>query len=102
MEGKRPPAHEPPSGTEIAMELATWGTGLGVITFALFPFLIPGLAILALGLLPLLPLLVLLPLVALPVWLVRAVRRRVRRRRASRTAPEGAGAIGRPVSNPRV
>ena len=75
-----------PSGTDVAMELATWGTGLGVITFALFPFLIPGLAIVALFALPLLPLVLIVPLVWLPVWLVRAARRRSGRRRTRQVA----------------
>ena len=57
-----------------------FGVGLGVVTFALFPFLIPGLAILALFAVPLVPLLI--PVILLiPVWLVgRAFARRLSRR----------------------
>ena len=60
-----------------------FGVGLGVITFALFPFLIPGLAILALFALPLVPLVI--PVILLiPVWLLgRALARRLSRRARS-------------------
>ena len=60
-----------------------FGVGLGIVTFALFPLLIPGIAILALFALPLLPLLI--PVILLlPVWLIgRALARRLSRRGAS-------------------
>ena len=69
-----------------------FGVGLGVITFALFPFLIPGLAILALFALPLVPLVI--PVILLiPVWLVgRAFARRLSRR--ARSGPARPGAWG--------
>ena len=48
--------------TESPLAVASmFGVGLGVITFALFPFLIPGLAVLALFAVPLLPLVVIVP-----------------------------------------
>jgi Flp pilus assembly protein TadB len=77
-----------PSTAEVANEYVVWAVGLGIVSFALFPFLLPGIAILAVFALPLLaiPLVVALPiaLVAAPVFAVRAVRRRRRRVRAER------------------
>lgn len=76
-----------------------FGVGLGVITFALFPFLIPGLAILALFALPLIPLVI--PVILLiPVWLVvRAFTRRLSRRaRSGRARP---AAWGQQAGQPR-
>jgi hypothetical protein len=60
-----------------------FGVGLGIVTFALFPLLIPGLAVLALFALPLLPLAI--PVILLiPVWLAgRALARRISRRARS-------------------
>jgi hypothetical protein len=60
-----------------------FGVGLGIVTFALFPLLIPGLAVLALFAVPLIPLLI--PVILLiPVWLAgRAVVRRLSRRARS-------------------
>ena len=75
------PADDRASGAEVAMELATWSTGLGVITFVLFPLLIPGIAVLALFALPFLPLVLLVPFVLLPLRLVRAARRAARGRK---------------------
>lgn len=76
-----------------------FGVGLGVITFALFPFLIPGLAILALFALPLVPLII--PVILLiPVWLVgRALARRLSRR--ARSGPARPGAWGPQAGQPR-
>ena len=76
-----------------------FGVGLGVITFALFPFLIPGLAILALFALPLVPLVI--PVILLiPVWLVgRALARRLSRRAPS--GPARPAAWGPQAGQPR-
>ena len=69
--------------------------GLGILTLTLFPFVLPGLAVLVIFALPLLaiPLVVALPiaLVALPVLAVRARRRR----RASARQPRAIGGIAR-------
>ncbi len=77
-----------------------FGVGLGIVTFALFPFLIPGLAILALFALPLIPLAI--PVILLiPVWLLgRALARRLTRR--ARSAPDRPGAWGQQAGQPRV
>jgi hypothetical protein len=71
--------------TESGLEVASmFGVGLGIISFALFPFLLPGIAILVLFALPLVPLLI--PVIlGIPVWL--AVRSIARRRRRKRRAP---------------
>ena len=45
-----------PETESMLQTLSAFNVGLGVITFALFPFLLPGLAILALCAVPLLPL----------------------------------------------
>jgi hypothetical protein len=69
--------------TESGLEVASmFGVGLGIISFALFPFLLPGIAILVLFALPLVPLLI--PVIlGIPVWLaVRSIARRRRKRRA--------------------
>jgi hypothetical protein len=89
-----PAPREAPSGTEVANELVVWGTGLGIITFALFPLVIPGVLVLVAFTIPLL----IVPLagglvaavIALP-WLgVRALRRRAARRpRMSPSKPRG-------------
>ena len=67
-------------------------TGLGILTFQLFPFALP-LLVLVIG--PLVPLAVVGVLLAapvvLPIWLVRTVRRaRSRRRDAARARRAGA------------
>ena len=70
--------------TESALEVASmFGVGLGIASMALFPFLIPGIALLVLFALPLIPLVI--PVILLiPVWLVgRAVYRRLSRRARS-------------------
>jgi hypothetical protein len=68
--------------------------GLGIVTFAIFPLLIPGLIVLAIFAVPLLalPLVVALPiaLLASPILAVRAFRRRRRRRAADRSGARGA------------
>ena len=59
-----------PETESMLQTLSAFNVGLGVISFALFPFLLPGIAILALFALPLLPLipLVLVGWLALRVW----------------------------------
>ena len=76
-----------------------FGVGLGVITFALFPFLIPGLAILALFALPLVPLVI--PVILLiPVWLIgRAFALQLSRR--ARSGPARPAAWGPQAGQPR-
>jgi hypothetical protein len=63
--------------------------GLGILTFAIFPLLIPGLIVLAIFAIPLLalPLVVALPiaLLASPFLIVRRLRRRRQRRAAGRS-----------------
>jgi hypothetical protein len=75
------------SSDDVAMEVASLSTGLGVVTMALFPFALPALVFLApLALLPLAGLLLAAPIL-LPLWLVRRIRRhRSRRRRAAEDA----------------
>ena len=74
--------------TESALELASMiAVGLGVVTFALFPFLIPGIALLALGVVPLVLLAVpgalLAAIAAAAYFVVRGVGRRISRREQS-------------------
>jgi len=59
-----------PETESMLQTLSAFNVGLGVISFALFPFLLPGIAILALFALPLLPLipLVLVGWLALRLW----------------------------------
>ena len=80
-----PAPRSTPSGADVAIELLTWATGLGIVTFALFPLLIPGLVVLAVFTVPLLVVPVAIGLLAavmaLPWLVVRAIRRRRRRRR---------------------
>jgi small neutral amino acid transporter SnatA (MarC family) len=83
-----------PSAAEVANEYAVWSTGLGIVSFALFPFLLPGIAILAVFALPLLVVPIAGGLVAAVIavpWLaVRALRRRAaRRRRAAAGSADG-------------
>jgi hypothetical protein len=89
-----PATHETPSGADLATELVTWVTGLGIVTMAIFPFLIPGLIVLAIFALPLLVVPLVGALVAAVIavpWLgVRALRRRVGRNRRRAPAPEPA------------
>jgi hypothetical protein len=90
-----PAPHETPSGTEVANELATWATGLGIITFALFPLVIPGVLVLVVFTIPLLvvPLVggLVAAVIAVPWLAVRALRRRAGRRR--RMSPSKAGGL---------
>jgi hypothetical protein len=80
-----PATRSSPSTPEVANEYVVWGTGFGIVSFALFPFLLPGIAVLAVFALPLLviPLvgLVAAAVVALPLLGARALWRRARRRR---------------------
>ena len=72
-------------------------TGLGILTFQLFPFALP-LLVLVIG--PLVPLavvgLLLAAPVVLPIWLARAVRRARSRRRDAAARARRAGAHGGP------
>jgi hypothetical protein len=74
-----------PETESMLQTLSAFNVGLGVISFALFPFLLPGLAIMALFTLPLL--LPLIPLVLLG-WLAAQLSKAVRSssRRRSRSA----------------
>jgi hypothetical protein len=71
--------HERPSSADLATEANSLATGLGIVTFALFPFAVPALifVVAPLALVAVVGLVLALPVV-LPVWLVRAVRRRQR------------------------
>jgi small neutral amino acid transporter SnatA (MarC family) len=87
------PATRPsPSTPEVANEYVVWGTGLGIVSFVLFPFLLPGIAILAVFTLPLLVVPIagglIAAVIAVPLLVVRAFRRRAGRRRASASAAE--------------
>jgi hypothetical protein len=70
-----------PSTAEVANEYVVWAVGLGIVSFALFPFLLPGIAILAVFALPLLVLPLVGLIVALPLLAVRGLWRSARRRR---------------------
>jgi hypothetical protein len=86
-----------PETESMLQTLSAFNVGLGVISFALFPFLLPGLAILALFALPLLPLIplgLLLAGVGLLVWRAgRAIGRGLSglRRGAARRSPQAPG-----------
>jgi membrane protein implicated in regulation of membrane protease activity len=76
---------ETPSTAEVAMETNALMTGLGILSFQLFPFALP---LLVLVIVPLVPLavvgLVLAVPVLVPLWIVRTFRRdRSRRREAA-------------------
>ena len=73
-----------PETESMLQTLSAFNVGLGVISFALFPFLLPGLAFLVLFALPLLPL---IPVVLLG-WL--AIRLAIRLSRTSGRARAGA------------
>jgi hypothetical protein len=70
-----------PSTAEVANEYVVWAVGLGIVSFALFPFLLPGIAILAVFGLPLLVVPLVGLIVALPLLAVRGLWRRAKRRR---------------------
>jgi hypothetical protein len=72
-----------PSTAEVANEYVVWAVGLGIVSFALFPFLLPGIAILAVFGLPLLVIPLIGLIVALPLLAVRGLWRRARRRRVA-------------------
>jgi hypothetical protein len=72
-----------PSAAEIANEYVVWAVGLGIVSFALFPFLLPGIVILAVFGLPLLVVPLVGLIVALPLLAVRGLWRRARRRRVA-------------------
>jgi hypothetical protein len=91
MPAQRPDA----SAGDLATEAVTWVTGLGIVTMAIFPLLIPGLIVLAIFTLPLLviPLVgaLLAAVIAVPWLVVRAlVRRTGRRRRRRAISPQPA------------
>jgi hypothetical protein len=74
-----------PETESMLQTLSAFNVGLGVISFALFPFLLPGIAILALFALPLLPLIPLVLVAWLAIRLATRLSRTVRsssRRRA--------------------
>jgi membrane protein implicated in regulation of membrane protease activity len=75
-----------PSSADVAAEANTLSTGLGIITFALFPVAVPGLlfVVAPLALVAVVGLVLAIPLV-LPLWLVRTVRRS----RSRRGGPSG-------------
>ena len=87
-----PATRSTPSTAEVANEYVVWATGLGIVSFALFPFLLPGIAILAVFALPLLVVPIagglIAAVIAVPWLVVRALRRRAGRRRASASARE--------------
>jgi hypothetical protein len=75
------PRNETPSVADVAAEANALSTGLGILTFTLFPWAVPGL-VLVIGPLLLLavPVLLLAGVVLLPVWLARVARALIRRR----------------------
>jgi small neutral amino acid transporter SnatA (MarC family) len=87
-----PATRSTPSTAEVANEYVVWATGLGIVSFALFPFLLPGIVILAVFALPLLVVPIagglIAAVIAVPWLVVRALRRRAGSRRASATARE--------------
>jgi membrane protein implicated in regulation of membrane protease activity len=94
-------SHTTPSATDVAAEVGSLSTGLGILTFTFFPFALP-LLILTFG--PLLPLAVAGLLLAapfvLPVWLWRLARRRRSRARGATDRVAGAARTGPRVSPP--
>ena len=75
------PAHPTrPLSTDVATEANGLLTGFGILTFALFPFALPGLllAVAPLALVAMVGLVLAIP-VLIPLWVVRAVRRRATR-----------------------
>jgi hypothetical protein len=86
-----PADHSTPSTAEVANEYVVWAVGLGIVSFALFPFLLPGIAILAVFGLPLLVVPLVGLIVALPLLAVRGLWRRARRRRIAR--PRGGESV---------
>jgi hypothetical protein len=64
------------------MDIAGLSTGLGILTFTIFPLAVPALLVVAAPLLLVaVPGLALVGLIASPLWLARAVRRRITHRR---------------------
>jgi hypothetical protein len=82
-----------PSSADLATEANGLATGLGIVTFALFPFAVPALVFVVapLALVAVVGLLLAIPFV-LPVWLVRAVRRRQSRKAGAGMLPGGSTA----------
>ena len=99
-----------PSTGDVASELTGWLVAGGILTMMLFPFALPLILLLAIGVVPLLvvPLAagLVVALVAVPVLLVRGLLRafRARRPRPSRAAPHARTRTsrGRPGPLPRV
>jgi Flp pilus assembly protein TadB len=73
--------HDRPSSGDLVTEANGLGTGLGILTFTLFPFAVPALVFVVapLAVVAVVGLVLAIPFV-LPVWLVRAVRRRQSRK----------------------
>jgi hypothetical protein len=86
-----------PSTAEVANEYVVWAVGLGIISFALFPFLLPGIAILAVFALPLLVIPLVGVVVAIPLLGARAIWRAARRRRHIAAGPRGGESVERQV-----
>ena len=88
--------HTPPTATEYLNEFSNWNVGAGILTMALAPFALPGIALLVVLALPLLAMSLVVALLAglviLPLRLVRMLRGR--RRGAERPAAEPATATG--------
>jgi hypothetical protein len=86
-----------PSTAEVANEYVVWAVGLGIISFALFPFLLPGIAILAVFALPLLVIPLVGVVVAIPLLGARAIWRAARRRRHIAAGTRGGESVERQV-----
>jgi len=88
-------------------ETIGWMVGLGMVTMVLFPFALPGIALVVVALLPLLaitvPLALVAALVAAPILAVRGLRRRAESRRAGavEAAASRSGWVGSPAGLPR-
>jgi hypothetical protein len=82
-----------PSTAEVANEYVVWAVGLGIVSFALFPFLLPGIAILAVFALPLLAIPLVGVVVAIPLLGARAIWRATRRRRPIAAGPRGGESV---------
>ena len=83
---------EAPSSAEVATKVNDVSVGLGILTFALFPFALPGIVLVVapLVLVVVVGLLVAIPVV-LPLWLARSLVRRWSRRRGAARARVTAG-----------
>jgi hypothetical protein len=103
-------ANGAPSTGDVASELSAWLVGGGIVTMALFPFALPLIGLVAIGVIPLLliPLAggLVVALVAVPILLVRGLGRafRARPRRPSRAAARAPTRTsrGRPDPLPQV